>query len=78
MHRKHNEIVLSILRENKARHLVKSKSMLTEECHLNPFLIKNGVEVIDTDFGRADYSTDRRAAKSHRDARHSPQKRRCR
>lgn len=47
----HNEIVLSILRENNARHLVKSKSMLTEECHLNPFLIKNGVEVIDTDLG---------------------------
>ena len=47
----HNEIVLSILRENNARHLVKSKSMLTEECHLNPFLNKNGVEVIDTDLG---------------------------
>jgi L-lactate dehydrogenase complex protein LldF len=31
--------------------LVKSKSMLTEECHLNPFLERNGVEVIDTDLG---------------------------
>ena len=47
----HNKIVLQILRENNASRLVKSKSMLTEECHLNPFLIKNGVEVIDTDLG---------------------------
>lgn len=47
----HNEIVLSILRKHGARNLVKSKSMLTEECHLNPFLIKNGIEVIDTDLG---------------------------
>jgi len=31
--------------------VVKSKSMLTEECHLNPFLEKKGVEVIDTDLG---------------------------
>jgi L-lactate dehydrogenase complex protein LldF len=47
----HNEIVLRILREHNVSHLVKSKSMLTEECHLNPFLIKNGVDVIDTDLG---------------------------
>jgi L-lactate dehydrogenase complex protein LldF len=31
--------------------LVKSKSMLTEECHLNPFLERHGIEVIDTDLG---------------------------
>lgn len=47
----HNEIVLKILRENKVERLVKSKSMLTEECHLNPFLERNGVEVVDTDLG---------------------------
>lgn len=47
----HNEIVLRILREHNAKRLIKSKSMLTEECHLNPFLIKNGVEVVDTDLG---------------------------
>ncbi|UFH56028.1 lactate utilization protein B [Spirosoma sp. KNUC1025] len=47
----HNEIVLSILRKHGASRMVKSKSMLTEECHLNPFLIKNGVEVVDTDLG---------------------------
>jgi len=31
--------------------LVKSKSMLTEECHLNPYLIAHGIEVVDTDLG---------------------------
>ena len=47
----HNRLVLNLLKENKAKSLVKSKSMLTEECHLNPFLEKNGIEVIDTDLG---------------------------
>jgi hypothetical protein len=35
----HNEIVLKILQEHGIQKLVKSKSMLTEECHLNPYLI---------------------------------------
>lgn len=47
----HNEIVLSILKKHGLKKMVKSKSMLTEECHLNPFLEQNGVEVIDTDLG---------------------------
>ncbi|GAB3896374.1 lactate utilization protein B [Spirosoma agri] len=47
----HNQIVLDIMRKHKATKIVKSKSMLTEECHLNPFLIKQGIEVIDTDLG---------------------------
>jgi L-lactate dehydrogenase complex protein LldF len=47
----HNEIVLSLLQARGVRHLVKSKSMLTEECHLNPFLERHGIEVIDTDLG---------------------------
>lgn len=46
-----NEIILRIIRDNHAQKLVKSKSMLTEECGLNPFLEKNGIEVIDTDLG---------------------------
>ncbi|QKZ14576.1 lactate utilization protein B [Spirosoma sp. KUDC1026] len=49
--REHNQIVLDILRQHGAKRLVKSKSMLTEECHLNPFLEQNGVEVVDTDLG---------------------------
>lgn len=47
----HNQIILSILKKKGVKKMVKSKSMLTEECHLNPFLIKNGIEVIDTDLG---------------------------
>ena len=47
----HNEIVLKILQDHGAEKIVKSKSMLTEECHLNPFLIRNGVDVIDSDLG---------------------------
>lgn len=47
----HNRIVLKILQEHDAKRIVKSKSMLTEECHLNPFLEKHGIEVVDTDLG---------------------------
>ncbi len=47
----HNEIVLAILQQHRVRRLVKSKSMLTEECHLNPYLERNGIEVTDTDLG---------------------------
>ena len=47
----HNEIVLSILQKHNVKRVVKSKSMLTEECHLNPFLERNGLEVVDTDLG---------------------------
>jgi L-lactate dehydrogenase complex protein LldF len=47
----HNEIVYNILKQNNVKKVVKSKSMLTEECHLNPFLESKGLEVIDTDLG---------------------------
>lgn len=47
----HNAIVYSILREKNIRQLVKSKSMLTEECHLNEYLIERGVDVINSDLG---------------------------
>ena len=47
----HNRIVHQILAANDAKLVVKSKSMLTEECHLNPFLTDQGLEVIDTDLG---------------------------
>lgn len=49
--KEHNEIVLRILKNKGVQKIVKSKSMLTEECHMNPFLIENGIEVIDTDLG---------------------------
>jgi L-lactate dehydrogenase complex protein LldF len=47
----HNRLVLDILQRHRVRRLVKSKSMLTEECHLNPFLERHGIEVTDTDLG---------------------------
>lgn len=47
----HNEIVHTILLEHAATKVVKSKSMLTEECHLNPYLEAQGIEVTDTDLG---------------------------
>lgn len=49
--KEHNEIVERIIKENGCTRLVKSKSMLTEECHLNEYLQKNGIEVVDTDLG---------------------------
>lgn len=47
----HNEIVLELLQQYNAQNVVKSKSMLTEECHLNSFLERNGFGVVDTDLG---------------------------
>ena len=47
----HNQIVHGILAERGVVRLVKSKSMLTEECHLNGFLEARGIEVVDTDLG---------------------------
>jgi len=47
----HNRIVLDILKSHDAKKLVKSKSMLTEETHLNGFLEQNGVTVVETDLG---------------------------
>lgn len=49
--REHNEIVFSILQQNNVRKLVKSKSMLTEECHLNPYLEERNIEVVESDLG---------------------------
>jgi L-lactate dehydrogenase complex protein LldF len=47
----HNQIVLGILQRHQVRRVAKSKSMLTEECHLNPYLERHGIEVVDTDLG---------------------------
>ncbi|WP_316821383.1 LutB/LldF family L-lactate oxidation iron-sulfur protein [Pedobacter gandavensis] len=47
----HNRIVHAILKAKEINRMVKSKSMLTEECHLNEYLHQNGIEVIDTDLG---------------------------
>ncbi|MBM6993744.1 MAG: lactate utilization protein [Prevotella sp.] len=46
-----NEIVYGILETNKVSKMVKSKSMLTEECGLNDYLENRGIDVVETDLG---------------------------
>jgi len=40
-----------IMKRRRARTVVKSKSMSTEEIHLNEYLEKNGIDVVETDLG---------------------------
>ncbi len=47
----HNRIIHDIMKKHEVRNVVKSKSMLTEECHLNNYLAKHGIDVVDTDLG---------------------------
>lgn len=46
-----NEIAYGVLACHKVKKLVKSKSMLTEECETNDYLIKKGIDVVETDLG---------------------------
>jgi L-lactate dehydrogenase complex protein LldF len=46
-----NRTILDIILKHRAKNIVKSKSMLTEECGLNRFLHAKGIEVVDTDLG---------------------------
>ena len=46
-----NEIVYGILKNHNVKKIVKSKSMLTEECEMNPYLEEHGIEVVETDLG---------------------------
>lgn len=46
-----NEEILKICKEKMCRTIVKSKSMVTEEIHLNDFLQKNKIESVETDLG---------------------------
>lgn len=45
------EIILGLLRRHGVQRLTKSKSMVAEEIHLNPFLIENGIECLESDLG---------------------------
>ncbi|MGN6291811.1 MAG: lactate utilization protein B [Chitinophagaceae bacterium] len=47
----HNRIIKAIADRHRVKRIVKSKSMLTEECHLNEYLESFGIGVIDTDLG---------------------------
>ena len=45
------EAILHICREKNTKQVVKAKSMVTEEIHLNAFLADNGISSVETDLG---------------------------
>src|SRR5690606_20761282 len=45
------EAILNICKSKNAKQVVKSKSMVTEEIHLNDFLAKHNIESVETDLG---------------------------
>jgi len=46
-----NRIVLDIARQHDVKKVIKSKSMVSEECALNPALESAGIQVVETDLG---------------------------
>ncbi len=46
-----NHLVLDIMKKHRASLLVKGKSMVSEEMHLNNFLQEHGIEAMETDLG---------------------------
>ncbi len=46
-----NSIVLQICQRVAAQRIIKGKSMVSEECHLNEALLQAGMEVVETDLG---------------------------
>ena len=47
----HNEIAYKILKSHEVKTIIKSKSMLQEECGMTPFLEEKGISVLETDLG---------------------------
>jgi len=47
----HNSIVLQLFRERQVKQIIKSKSMLQEECGMTTFLEEHGIKVLETDLG---------------------------
>ncbi len=45
------QAILQICKEKNTKQVVKAKSMVTEEIHLNKFLADNGIESVETDLG---------------------------
>ena len=44
-------IIYDLLKSHGVKRFVKSKSMLSEECELDPFLISKGIDTVETDLG---------------------------
>src|SRR5260221_11419522 len=57
----HNRIVHGILRDHGAKTLIKSKSMLTEECGFRSYMARTGIEVVETDLGERIQQLDNEA-----------------
>ncbi len=57
----HNNIVHGILRDHGAKRLIKSKSMLTEECGFRHYMAGTDIEVIETDLGERIQQLDNEA-----------------
>jgi L-lactate dehydrogenase complex protein LldF len=57
----HNQIVHGILRDHGAKRLIKSKSMLTEECGFRDYMAATGIEVVETDLGERIQQLDNEA-----------------
>lgn len=47
----YRQIIYGLLKEHQVTRFVKSKSMLSEECELDPFLLSKGIDVVETDLG---------------------------
>ena len=47
----YRNIIYDLLRSHGVKRFVKSKSMLSEECELDPFLISKGIDTVETDLG---------------------------
>jgi len=60
-----NEYITKVAKEKQAKKVVKSKSMVTEEIHLNSALEKAGCEVIETDLGEYILQLDDHDPPSH-------------
>jgi L-lactate dehydrogenase complex protein LldF len=47
----HNAVVYDILQAHQVKSVIKSKSMLQEECSMTPYLQRRGIEVTESDLG---------------------------
>lgn len=60
-----NEYIRNVIRKKDAKKIVKSKSMVTEEIHLNKCLEEEGCQVIETDLGEYILQVDDHDPPSH-------------
>lgn len=49
--KEYREIIYDILRQHNVKKFIKSKSMLSEECELDEYLIEKGIDTVESDLG---------------------------